>query len=470
MKRIKIQSLLAALALSAVVSCSEKVDRNVTWPEWASRPIVEDAGLLGSDGSREVTAGDKVVYSARVYDNYNDLARCTLTMSYDGKIAMTRTMELSGKSADIALEFDAPFAAMLADALVPEVTLEVVNSANGKVSRRLDADHNVTIDRPVLPGELFIVDDRGSVFPIVNGGTGHAYSLKEGADLSSLGSRFVIASSVNSGKPDYSGIVWGQGEESVVVIGSDGEWIKTPDSGGYGFRKMGFDTYSFDLDKLVNYKVSVDKSTMDAQEQSGVNYLVASNVKLVRDCEVEFVGFGDLKSMIQPDRFEILDGTSVKFTGHSRNWSFYYDVDDNWMILNYVNFNEADQVWVTGDKACFPLGSETSDHVFKFLSADGKDRYATLAAVKGGDGDYRCLVYLFEDYVLQLFSWVKWSTVISMTSMTPNYAEITADGSFINPGPEFIPGVYMLEVTLTRKANSGGDGAAAEISLTPYEL
>lgn len=462
--------MMAALAAAALVSCGEKVDKNITWPEWASRPIVEDAALVGADGSRSVTAGDKVIYSAKVHDDYNDLVSYELRISYEGNTASVQKGEISGSSVDLDMEFVLPFAASLSDGLVPEVTLEVVNAANGKVTRRLDAGHNITVCRPEIPEELSIVDEKGGVYKLIRTGEGYAYALEDGADITGLGTQFVIASKVSSGKPDFSGLVWGQGDEGIVTIGSDGSWIKTPDSGGYGFKKLGFDTFSFNFDKLVNYKVVVDKSVMDAQEQSGVNYLVAARQKLVRDCEVEFVGFGDLKAMLQPDRFEILDATSAKFTGHPRNWTFFYDVDDNWMILNYVNFNEAEQVWVTGQKACFPLGNESSDHPFNYLASDGKDRYATLAAVMDEGGVYRCLVYLMEDYVIQLFSWVKWSTVISMTSMTPGYGEITADGCYINPGSEFTPGVYMLVVELTKKADNGGEGAVANVSLIPYTL
>lgn len=461
---------MAIVAAAALVSCAEKVDKTIVWPEWASRPIVEDAVLLGADGSKDVTAGDKVVYSAKVHDDYNDLANYTLTVSYGGNTAARKAVEISGSAVDIDLEFTLPFAAGLADNLVPEVTLEVTNVANGKVSRRLDADHNITISRPELPGELFLIDEKGGTYSLVKEEASYSYSLKEGVDISGLGKKFVIAAKAASGKPDFTGFVWGQGEDGIVTIEPDGDWIPTPDSGGYGFKKLSFDSYSFTFEKLVNYKVVVDKETMDTQEQSGVNYLVAAKVKLVRDCEVEFVGFGDLKSMLQPDRFVILGENTAKFTGHPRNWTFYYDVDDNWMILNYVNFNEADQVWVTGQKACFPLGNESSSNVFKYLASDGKDRYATLAAVMDEKGVYRCLVYLMEEYVIQLYSWVKWSTAISMNSLTTGLAEISADAIYMNPGSEFTPGVYMLTVELTTKPDNGGDGAVANVSLTPYTL
>jgi len=463
MKRIII--LIAFVVLA--VSCQTKVNKDVQWPVWASRPIVENMKLVGSNGELEIYAGQKAVYSADINDKYNELAFCTLTITYDGAVATVIDIPVGGNQAHVQEEFVMPFAANLSETLVPEVTLDIVNVANGKASKRLDNDHNISVRRPKVADALYIVDNIGNSFQIKNSEENkYLYSPVSGTDFSALGSSFHIASKVAAGKPDYSDLVWGQVDGAVAVVSEAGDnAIKTPASEGYGFKRIDFDSYSFDISQLVNYTVTVDKATMVSEEQSGVNYLICANQKLVRNCEVVFEGFGNLSDMIQPDRFEILDSKTVKFTGHSRNWTFFYDVDDNWMILNYVNFNEPDQVWVTGAKACFPLGNDSSEHVFNYLSADGKDRYGTLASVQGEDEVYQCEVYLMEGFHIQLYSWVKWSTVISMTSLTPELGEITDDKVYIRQGSEFKPGRYLIRIELTKKADQSGDGAEAVIAL-----
>lgn len=467
---MKKNSFIILSALWLTYSCAGQVDKNVDWPEWPSRPIVSEASLLGSDGSSDVVAGDPVVFTANVRDDYNDLSSCTITIKYAGATAMEKTLELNGNTATIREEFDMPFSANLSSELVPDVSFEVVNAANGRVTRRLGAEQSVTVSRPVISDELFIVDNLGHTFKLEKTDSDYGYAPSASTDFTTLSGKFVIAEKLSGTAPDYSSFVWGFSDGKIGVIDSDGEWIETPDSGGYGFKRLGFDTYTFELDKLVNYSLTVRKDDMDSQEQSGVKYLVAANKKLVRYCEVSFEGFGDLSSMLQPDRFEIMSATSAKFTGHSRNWSFFYDTDDNWMILNYVNFNEAKQVWVTGEKACFPLGDASSKNKFKYLASDGKDRYATLAAVSDESGVYHCLVFLDDAFTIQLYSFVKWSTVISMVSKTPALCEVTEDGIYLRPGNEFKPGVYMLSVNLTKAPDNGGDGAVADVSLEPYAL
>ena len=215
----------------------------------------------------------------------------------------------------------------------------------------------------------------------------------------------------------------------------------------------------------MNLTVVVDKAAMESVSQSGVNYFAKEKVRLVKDCEVTFEGFGELKSMLQSDRFEILSENSAKFTGHSAEWSFWFDTDTGWMILNYAVFNTSDQVWITGLKACFPLGNDDSTHDLKYLDGDGKVRYATLAAVKDVSGDFSLLVYLKDDYTIQPFRWVKWSTTVEMTSMTPETASIT-DGIFIRPGSDFKPGVYRIRLHFTREPDKNGDGSKADVYVT----
>jgi hypothetical protein len=295
------------------------------------------------------------------------------------------------------------------------------------------------------------------------------YRTSEGHDLSSLGTSFHIAAKVNGTSPDYSDYVWGESDGNISVMSEAGNAIKTPDSSGKGFKYIGFDTYSFKIDKLVNHVVTFDKNNEASQDQGGITYLAKERIKLIKDCEIVFEGFGDLKSMLQPDRFEILSEKSAKFTGHTAMWSIYYDTADNWLIVNYADFHAPDQIWVTGEKACFPLGNNDSANELKFLAGDGKHRVASLSTVKDDKGNDRILVYLKDGFVIQLFTRVKWAAEISLNSLTPDYG-IIAGGKFVNPGQNFVPGVYELVFTQTKADDPDGIGAIVDVSLIPYEL
>lgn len=456
---------LVALAAGAL-SCGKEVNKNIEWPEWASRPIVEDVLLCSGNGDKEVVAGEMVVFSAKVHDDYNQLSNCSLTVSYGGAVVASLNKELGGSQTDVRFEFDMPFAANLPTEVTPEVTFSVGNVANGSTVRRLPNDVNVIVSRPELGSTLYLVDDNGNTYELNNGGSGYVYSLDDNVDFSKFGSSFYISTSKTLSSDS---IIWGISDGNIgVVVKEAHNAIPTSDTGGYGLKKLGFNAYSFEIDELVNYSVTIKKDEMEAVEQGGVNYLVAANIPLIRNCEVVFEGFDQIGNSLQKDRFVLLDENSAKFTGHPRNWTFYYDKEDNWMILNYVHNNDPEQVWVTGKSACFPLGNASSEHQFNYLSGDGKDRYGTLAAVMDGKGIYHCLVYFMDDFAIQLYSYVKWSTVISMDSKSENICTISDDGIYIRQGSEFKPGVYMLNIELTTKPNNQGDGAVANVEMIPY--
>lgn len=458
---------LSFLSLVSLWGCEDKVDKTITWPEWASRPIIEDAQITAG-GKVEITAGEQVNFSAHIRDNYNELRSYTLQVKYGSNVVVSKTENLSGNEASLNIDFIMPFAANLdGGGFYPEVSISADNVAGGENSTRISRDRNVSVARPESPASLTLIDENGKQFPLVKS-SDYLYRTSDGADLSSLGTKIYIAEKVASGKPDYSGYVWGYADGKISVLAEEGAAIPVPSSEGYGFRKFGFNTYSFEIDKLVNLTVNLDKNAMESVSQSGVTYLAKEKVQLVTDCEVTFTGFGDLSKMLQADRFEILDDTSAKFTGHNAVWSFYYDTDTDWMILNYAVFNTSNQLWVTGAKACFPLGNDDSEHVLNYLAGDGKVYYATLAAIKDSDTDYHILVYLKEGYTIQPFRWVKWSTTLSMTTATPETAAIT-DKIFITPGSNFTPGLYWVYFHITKACDAGGDGTEAEISVVAYE-
>lgn len=455
--------LISSLAISFMVcGCAEKIDKNVTWPQWASRPLIENAEITAG-GRTAITAGESVNLKVTIRDSYNELKNWKISVKYGDNLVFEKENAISGNEAVIADTFVMPFAAKLDEGdFYPEITISSKNVAGGEYSVRIPRDKNLMVNRPKAPASLSVVDESGNIF-ILNKTEGKL--SYETSSVTNLGKKIYIAEKIIGGKPDFSGIVWGSKNGKISVIENGGDAIDVPDSGGYGFKTFGFDSYSFSIDKLVNFTIKINKDEMESVSQSGVNYYAKENVNLIKDCEVSFTGFGNLASMLQSDRFEILSDNSAKFTGHSTKWSFWFDTETGWMILNYAIFNTSDQLWITGLKSCFPLGNDDSTHDLKYLDGDGKVRFATLAAVKDESGDFSILVYLKDDYTIQPFRWIKWSTTVKMVSMTPETASIT-DEIFIRPGSNFKPGVYNLKFHFTKNADKNGDGSAAEVYVT----
>lgn len=469
MKRIFIYMMMA-IGAAAAVSCAEEVDKNVEWPEWASRPILTDLSVSATDGSKAIVAGENVRFTAKVKDEFNELSKYTLQVKYADNVVFSMEEPVSGSEAELDVEFVMPFAAYLSDGeFYPEISLSVTNVVNGSATLRVSKENNVALSRPSIPEKLYIVDNAGGVVELIKDNQSFIYRTAEGSDLSKIGTSFHIAAKVNGKSPDYSDFVWGESDGKISVLPESGTAIKTPDSSGKGFKYLGFDIYSFKIDKLVNHVVTFDRNNEASQDQGGITYLAKERVKLIKDCEIVFEGFGDLKSMLQPDRFEILSEKSAKFLGHTATWSIYYDTADNWLIVNYADFHAPDQIWVTGAKACFPLGNNESTSELKYLAGDGKHRVATLSTIKDDNGNERILVYLKDGFVIQLFTRVKWAAEVALNSLTQDFGVIV-DGKFINPGQSFTPGVYELVLTETKADDADGIGAVMDVSLIPYEL
>ena len=48
MKNRTIKYMAATFAVFALIGCEDKVNKDVTWPEWASRPLIEDASVTAN--------------------------------------------------------------------------------------------------------------------------------------------------------------------------------------------------------------------------------------------------------------------------------------------------------------------------------------------------------------------------------------------------------------------------------------
>ena len=90
-----ISNIMILVALTAV-SCAEKIDKTVTWPEWASRPILTELKVVGEDGAKAIIAGEKVKFTATITDEYNELKSYTVDVKYSGNEVVTITKDVSG--------------------------------------------------------------------------------------------------------------------------------------------------------------------------------------------------------------------------------------------------------------------------------------------------------------------------------------------------------------------------------------
>ncbi|MDR1881334.1 MAG: hypothetical protein LBR26_00935 [Prevotella sp.] len=434
-------------------SCEDKVTKIDVWPEWPSLPMIESAQLCGLNGETTVAAGDRVKFTARVSDSYNDLASYQLEFKSGGVIIASKTGTLSGAGADIEFETTLPFGAYYEDAGYPEVNLKVINVLNIQAERTLNNENNVRVTRPETPVQLYIVDNEGGVYTLNR--IGNTYEFLTSGSLAEIGTSFKIASKlIGNSQIDYSELVWGVVDGNIVVVhdASDAS-IPTPKTDSYGLKNLSFDMYSFILSKTVDFLIEINKSDMAPATKGGIAYLSKENIPMVQDCEVRFTGFGqDLTTMLRPDLFVSISGDVAKFAGNTRNWRAFYNTENGFMYVQTYN-NEENLLWLTGQGAGFPLPPYVS--TFDWF---GTEPHGYFSFIRTGEDTFEMLIYLASDFYIQAYRKVAWGEVLNpWASVTPSLLTVNSNNDGV-PGPDFKPGVYTIRI----------DAAKREGALIPY--
>ncbi len=437
------------MALAFMAGCQEKIGIYDNWPDWPSRPIIEDALMKGASGESAIQAGDKVKFSAHVFDDYTTLESYTLQVMSGEVVLASSSGKLSGNSADIACEMVMPFGANYAPGVFyPLVVLNVTNSTGGTTMGRLSDDVNVSVSRPETPNHLYLVDNNGKVFEMDRIGSTYKFRTNA-ASLKGIGSSFRIAEMVSSsGSIDYGGLVWGQVDGNVIVVSSAGDnAIPTPNSsyscemfsGTDDIKSISFDMYSFEYWKLLDHVVVLDKASI---VDTYLNYVYLLDVKMPTDCEVQFVGFGDdLKNIIPSYLFADLEGNTARFIGATDTYHYFYDLTNNWIWI-HERYENPENLWVTGLGAGLAQTPYTA--TFDWF---GSLPAGYLSMRKVNSKEFEILLYLNENYCLQVYRMVAWGTVLKWTSTTPSLMKVKSNNDAV-AGPDFKAGVYWLRVNV----------------------
>ncbi|MCE5174317.1 MAG: T9SS type A sorting domain-containing protein [Bacteroidales bacterium] len=193
-------------------------------------------------------------------------------------------------------------------------------------------------------------------------------------------------------------------------------------------------------------QVTINKAEMTSSTINGIAYLLMENIPLVQNGEVSFTSFDqDLTTMLRPDLFDNISGTTARFIGQSRNWRAFYNTVNRFMYIQTYN-SEDDLLWYAGLGGGFPLPpyAATSDWF-------ATEPHGYFSFKQTGTNVYELLIYLNTNMAFQVYRKVAWGTVVApLTSLTPSLLKVEANNDAV-PGPAFIPGVYNLKVNVEAK-------------------
>ncbi len=439
MRYLKSFLILASASLLALACKKEEME--VAKPE---APVIENATLRGLNNETVVLVGKPVNFSADVSVSGSTLNELSVEIKKGAEILASTTFTLEGTAAHVEKEFDLPIsAAQLDAAFYPEVTVRVSNTDEMLTKLTLENENNVQITTASLFDALYLVDNNGKVWNMIP--TSVKGSYRTDGDLSGIGTSFTIASKITGdGKVDASGESW---------------TFNTPDSGEYGLKWIGFDQFTEEICKMIDNTITVDFSKMATH---GEHYVYWS-FPLVQDSRVVFLNYPD-GALLQSDRFADIEKNTARYTGHTGDkFEIYYIVDTKWIIVK-EQYTCKDALWVTGENASLPMSPYCETHPLCWFAGGASESFDAASCVKTGDGKFKTMLYLKENFALKIYSERAWGTELDWTSTTPETLVITGreadpetgiiDGNYGNAGASFSEGLYVLSYDKTSKKAS----------------
>ena len=437
MRYLKSLLIMAATSILAL-SCNKENGSQATKPE---APVIENASLKGLNGESIVIVGSKVNFSADITVEGSKLSALSLEISKGAEILASSEFTLEGTAAHVEKEFDLPISATQLDApFFPEVKIKAVNTDDMFTEKTLTEEENVKITTPELFDVLYLVDNNGKCWQMSP--TSIKGSYRTDGDLSEIGTSFTIASKITEdGKVDASGETW---------------TFDTPDSGEYGLRWIGFDQFTEELSKMIDNTITVDFSKM---AMDGEHYVYWSFI-LVQDSRVVFLNFPD-GALLQSDRFADVEKNTARYTGHTGQlFEIYYIADTKWIIVK-EQYTCKDALWVTGENASLPMSPYCDKHPIFWFEAGASLSFDAASCVKTGEGKFKTMLYLKDNFALKIYSERSWGTELDWTSTTPETLIISErkadpetgkiDGNYGNAGASFTEGLYVLNYDKSTK-------------------
>ena len=444
------KSLILMATVLFAAACDKKEPVEV--PKEPEAPVVVSATLRGAAGETEILAGKPVVFRAEVTVNNSELNGFTLEVKKDGAIIGSASGELSGTSAIIDTELDLAISlATLEAPFFPAVTLKVTNTDEMYVEKTLTEAENVKITTMELMDALWLVDDLGFAYQMSP--TSQKGKYRTTADLEAIGASFQIVSKVTEdGAIDPSGENYGT--------------FQTPDYGEYGLYWIGYDVFTGELSKCLNYTCVMDYTKMASDGDAKVYW----SYSIVQDCRVVFLNFPEgLK--LQADRWADVDGNTARYTGHTcEKFEIYFVPQVDWLIIKEQYSNPV-SMWVTGENASLPMTPYAGEYSFCWFGGDANWKYSwdRATAVMKSESDWEILLYLKANFALKLYyREASWGSECDWTSTTPETLVISpmeenpetgaVDGNYGNAGPAFTEGLWTLKYNTSTE----------EVSLEPY--
>lgn len=288
-------------------------------PRKESTPVIESASVSPAT----FTYGDSIKLTAKISDPATSLTTLSYEIVSAGRTITSGEIPLSGDNYEAKQSVFVPLLNGQADNADVVVNLVARNVLKGSVTHQVT---NLKGKRPVY-SKLYLVADNGSVSVLQ--ATSADKNKFERTDLTLDPTfRYKIAEKLNADNTiNYGGAVYGNVNGKLAMINETGESAFVYVNNADYTKVFVFDSYAFSV-SATGSKLGADDLALAAFGNQDIFGETFRTLKRTLENGKTYTVFGNLaetKNIYNPDFFERVSDSRVKFLGESGEYTIYYN-------------------------------------------------------------------------------------------------------------------------------------------------
>lgn len=282
-----------------------------------STPVIESASISPVN----FTFGDSLLLTASIADPATTLSMLDYEVVTDNRVIASGSIPVNGESVQVSHAVFVPLLSKQADNAAVRVNLRATNILKSSVLSEITG---LTGKRPAY-SRLYLVTDNGHV-AVLTPQTADTYTNDELAFDSSFS--FKLAEKITPENAiDYSGAVFGNVNGSMAMIDEKGAYSFAYTPGVDYIRSFAYDNYAFSVTAAGSTLGADDLALSAFGEQAIYNESFRTLKRTLENGKTyTLVGkLAEAKNVYNPDFFERLSDSNVKFLGETGEYTIYYN-------------------------------------------------------------------------------------------------------------------------------------------------
>lgn len=358
MKHIYNILIITGIIALLFISCDEEYGpRKESVPEFKSAAV----------SPTTFTFGDSVTLTASIIDPATNLSELLYEVADGGRVITSGSIPLDGDTANITASIYIPLLKDQANGVQLKFNLIARNVLKGMTSHTIEG---ITGNRPQY-AQLYLVTDNGTVITLLPGDNNSFGN--EGLTLDPS-FNFKIAEKLHADKSiDYSGDVYGNVNGKIGLITENGEsvFVFTPNvdyTKEFVFNNLTFSVTAVG-DNLGADDISL--SSFGSQDIENETFHTLTRTLENNKTYTVFGALGDSQNIYNPDFFERVSESSVKFLGKTGEYTIYFNPVRKNVFVGTENPSYPDYLLACGWGLGYPT-NVTSEEIGAVYSGHGR--------------------------------------------------------------------------------------------------